>query len=74
MRLQTEQHPVMLAEVNFNTEAAREKAVRILFEKYNVPGAPAVAGHGCAPAGLLACSGPHRRAPAVPCTPPQPSS
>ena len=29
----------MLAESNVNTKAAREKAVELLFEKYNVPGA-----------------------------------
>ena len=41
MRLATEEHPVMLAEPSHNTKEAREKAVQLMFEKYNVPGEPA---------------------------------
>ena len=40
MRLATEEHPVMLAEPSDNTREAREKAVQLMFEKYNVPGEP----------------------------------
>lgn len=37
MRLDTSSHPVMLAEPSFNSKEAREKAVELLFEKYNAP-------------------------------------
>jgi hypothetical protein len=40
MRLATESHPVMLAEPSFNSRAAREKMVELLFEKYKAPGRP----------------------------------
>ena len=39
MRLATDAHPVLLAEPSFNSKAAREKAVELLFEKYQSPGA-----------------------------------
>lgn len=38
MRLETGSHPVMLAEPSCNTKEAREKAVELLFEKYDSPG------------------------------------
>jgi actin-related protein len=38
MRLSTEGHPIMLAEPSFNSKEAREKAVELLFEKYDTPG------------------------------------
>jgi actin-like protein 6A len=38
MRLSTEGHPIMLAEPSFNSKEAREKAVELLFEKYDAPG------------------------------------
>lgn len=38
MRLNPEEHPIMLTEPSHNTAAAREKMVEIMFEKYNVPG------------------------------------
>lgn len=39
MRLDTASHPVMLAEPSFNSREAREKAVELLFENYDCPGA-----------------------------------
>lgn len=38
MRLNTEEHPLLLAEPSHNTKEAREKMVEIMFEKYKVPG------------------------------------
>jgi len=38
MRLNPEEHPMMLAEPSHNDKAAREKMAEIMFEKYNVPG------------------------------------
>ena len=38
MRLTLDAHPIMLAEPSFNSKQAREKAVELLFEKYQVPG------------------------------------
>lgn len=38
MRLTKGSHAVMLAEPSFNSKEAREKAVELLFEKYDVPG------------------------------------
>jgi hypothetical protein len=38
MRLDTASHPIMLAEPSFNSKEAREKAVELLFEKYQAPG------------------------------------
>lgn len=38
MRLAAGSHPVMLAEPSFNSKEAREKAVELLFEKYDAPG------------------------------------
>lgn len=38
MRLNTEDHPMMLTEPSFNTNDAREKMVELMFEKYKVPG------------------------------------
>lgn len=38
MRLETAEHPMMLAEPSLNTKAAREKMVELMFEKYNAPG------------------------------------
>jgi hypothetical protein len=37
MRLNTEEHPVMLAEPSHNTSTVREKMVELMFETYNVP-------------------------------------
>ena len=37
MRLNTEEHPVMLAEPSHNTNSVREKMVELMFETYNVP-------------------------------------
>lgn len=37
MRLNTEEHAVMLGEASHNTDSAREKMVELMFEKYNVP-------------------------------------
>ena len=37
MRLNTEEHAVMLGEPSHNTDSAREKMVELMFEKYNVP-------------------------------------
>ena len=45
MRLQTEDHPVMLAEPTHNSREARERLVQTMFEKYNAPG-------GCAASAL----------------------
>jgi actin-like protein 6A len=38
MRLNAEDHPMMLTEPSFNTNNAREKMVELMFEKYKVPG------------------------------------
>lgn len=38
MRLNLDDHPIMLAEPSHNTKEAREKTVEIMFEKYKVPG------------------------------------
>lgn len=38
MRLNTEDHPMMLAEPSFNINSVREKMVELMFEKHNVPG------------------------------------
>lgn len=37
MRLNTEEHPLLLSEPSHNTNAVREKIVELMFEKYNVP-------------------------------------
>ena len=37
MRLNTEEHAMMLAEPSHNTDSAREKMVELMFENYNVP-------------------------------------
>lgn len=37
MRLNTEDHAMMLAEPSHNTDSVREKMVELMFEKYNVP-------------------------------------
>ncbi len=37
MRLNTEEHAMMLAEPSYNTDSAREKMVELMFENYNVP-------------------------------------
>jgi hypothetical protein len=37
LRIQPEEHPMLLAEPSFNTEACREKLLELMFEKYKVP-------------------------------------
>jgi len=37
MKLNAEDHPMMLTEPSFNTNNAREKMVELMFEKYKVP-------------------------------------
>jgi len=37
LRILPEEHPMLLAEPSFNTNACREKMVEIMFEKYKVP-------------------------------------
>lgn len=37
LRIQPEEHPMLLAEPSFNSEACREKMLEIMFEKYKVP-------------------------------------
>lgn len=37
LRIQPEEHPMLLAEPSFNPEACREKMLEIMFEKYKVP-------------------------------------
>mmetsp|Transcript_93910 Transcript_93910/g.151556 ORF Transcript_93910/g.151556 Transcript_93910/m.151556 type:complete len:447 (-) Transcript_93910:61-1401(-) len=37
LRIQPEEHPMLLAEPSFNSDACREKMLEIMFEKYKVP-------------------------------------
>jgi len=37
LRVDTKEHPVMMAEANFQPRKAREKAVELLFEKFQPP-------------------------------------
>lgn len=37
LRIQPEEHPMLLAEPSFNSEACREKMLELMFEKYKVP-------------------------------------
>mmetsp|Transcript_54 Transcript_54/g.164 ORF Transcript_54/g.164 Transcript_54/m.164 type:complete len:447 (-) Transcript_54:244-1584(-) len=37
LRISPEEHPMLLAEPSFNTNAAREKMIELMFEKYKVP-------------------------------------
>lgn len=37
MRINPEEHPIMMAEPTHNSKAAREKMVELLFEKYKAP-------------------------------------
>ena len=37
LRVQPEEHPMLIAEPSFNSEACREKMLELMFEKYKVP-------------------------------------
>ena len=37
LRIQPEEHPMLLAEPSFNSDACREKMLELMFEKYKVP-------------------------------------
>eukprot|EP01102_Stenamoeba_stenopodia_P012870 TRINITY_DN40_c0_g1_i2.p1 TRINITY_DN40_c0_g1~~TRINITY_DN40_c0_g1_i2.p1 ORF type:complete len:387 (+),score=86.78 TRINITY_DN40_c0_g1_i2:407-1567(+) len=39
LRINSKEHPILMAESNFNTREAREKMTELLFEKYGTPGA-----------------------------------